>query len=264
MTHSMMCSSVAHLVEARHDGELAYDEQIAVDAHLAVCASCSAAARELRDLQTVLNHESLSSGSAWQPHGTPARLESQLAAMRENVLGRVRAERHDRFTAQIARMFEDLHFVWAGLAAVTATAVCVAAMASVWHFAPTPRADSLSGVLSALAEPGSDRNPMRLDEGTQLPRVDPADVMPAMLVAMPDASAAKPMSMTITGVLTQEGRVQYAAVLPAGKYGDLDARRVMHTVSSTRFRPAQRHGAPVAVNLIWVFEQTTVLGKRGA
>ncbi len=37
----------------------------------------------------------------------------------------------------------------------------------------------------------------------------------------------------------------------------------MDAVSSARFRPAHRRGAPVAVNLIWLFEQTTVLGKTG-
>ena len=57
--------------------------------------------------------------------------------------------------------------------------------------------------------------------------------------------------------------MRYAAVLPAGDYGDQDARRLMNTVSSTRFHPAHRRGAPVAVNLIWLFEQTTVLGKTG-
>ena len=40
-------------------------------------------------------------------------------------------------------------------------------------------------------------------------------------------------------------------------------RRVMRAVSATRFRPAQHNGAPVAVNLIWLFEQTTVKGKSG-
>ena len=35
----------------------------------------------------------------------------------------------------------------------------------------------------------------------------------------------------------------------------------MDAVSSTRFQPAQRGGAPVAVNLIWLFERTTVRGK---
>ena len=37
----------------------------------------------------------------------------------------------------------------------------------------------------------------------------------------------------------------------------------MQAVATTRFRPAQRHGTPVAVNLIWLFEQTTVRGKSG-
>jgi hypothetical protein len=263
MTHSMMCSSVAHLLGAWHDGELAYDEQIAVESHLDVCAACSATIRELRDLQAALHPDTLSAVSGAKQPIAEAELERQLRTMSETVLSRVRAERHNSLASQISRIFEDLHFVWAGVAAVSATAACVAVLASVLHFAPAQRDDSLSGVLSALAEPGSDRNPVRLDEGTELPRVDEADVMPAMLVPMPDASATKPISFAIAGVLTQEGRVRYAAVLPAGEYRDQDARRLMNTVSSARFRPAHRRGAPVAVNLIWLFEQTTVLGKTG-
>ncbi len=102
---------------------------------------------------------------------------------------------------------------------LSATAACVAVLAAVLHFAPAQRADSLSGVLSALAEPGTDRNPVRIDEGTALPRVDEANVMPAMLVHCP-MRRRPAVSLAITGVLTQEGRVRYAAVLPAGEYRD--------------------------------------------
>ena len=48
-----------------------------------------------------------------------------------------------------------------------------------------------------------------------------------------------------------------ASVQPRPEDVELE-RQVMHAVSQARFRPAQRHGTPVAVNLIWLFEQTTV------
>ena len=219
--------------------------------------------RELRDLRTQLRRDPVLEEPRETDPFASQRLDAELGAMAEAIVTRVRAERHDKLSAQVSRLFEDLHFVWAGLAAVSATAACAAIVAAVLHFAPAERADSLSGVLAALAAPGSDRNPMRLDEGTELPRVNEEDVMPAILVPLPAVATGRPVSLAIAGVLTQEGRVRNAALLPAGEYGDLDAQRVMHAMSSTRFHPAQLRGAPVAVSLIWLFEQTTVLGKTG-
>ena len=128
------------------------------------------------------------------------------------------------------------------------------------HFAPAQREDSLSGVLAALAEPGSNRNPVSLDERMELPRFDDENV--GVLEALPDATTPQASTLAVAGVLTQEGRVAQAEILPAREDDALE-RRVMQAVSATRFKPAQRDGAPVAVNLIWLFEQTTVRGKSG-
>ena len=121
--HSMLCSSVAHLIEPWHDGELCLDEQVVVEGHLAVCAACSATARELQELRQLLHAHG-------EPGDTPA-IERTLDIITQTVVSRARAERDASFTAQVSRMFEDLHFVWAGLAAVGATAACVAVIAAV-------------------------------------------------------------------------------------------------------------------------------------
>lgn len=244
MKHSMLCGSFAHLLEAYHDGELPVEERIAVANHLGACAACSATIVELRELRGVLQYQS----------GVPP-VERTLERLTHSVVSRVKAERNETLVARIARMFEDLHLVWAGLAGLAATASCVAVMAAVLHFAPPERADSLAVLLS---EPGTNRNPVRMDTRTEAPRVDEQNVMRAMLV---DAADAASQSMTVAGVVTLEGRLSRASLLDAGAYPSGEAARVIDAVSSARFQPAHRGGTPVAVNLIWLLERTTVRGK---
>jgi hypothetical protein len=249
MKHSMLCSPFADLLEAWHDGELPVDEQIAVQNHAAGCAACSATMRELRQLRIRL-HVALDERFP----GDDRALEQLTLA----VVSRVKAERNESFFVRVTRMFEDLHLVWAGLAGSTATATCVAVMAAVLHFAPPERSDSLAVLLS---EPGTNRNPVRMDYRTALPRVEEQNVMRAMLVDSADASAGLSQTLTVTGIVTQEGRLSRASVVEAGGYEGGEARRLMDAVATARFQPAQRGGAPVAVNLIWLLERTTVRGK---
>jgi hypothetical protein len=252
-THSMLCSSVVDLIEPWHDGELPLDRQVAVEGHLAVCAACSATARELRELRDLLH--------AGEPAPDPA-LDRVLESMTQAVVSRARAERDASLPAQVSRLFEDLHFVWAGLAAVGATAACIAIIGIVLQLAPAQRADSLSGVLATLAEPaGSNRNPVSIDERTSLPRLPRGDdTSSEVLEGLPEPSVRTQAPLMIAGILTQEGRVANAWVLPA--WSDREAqRRVIEAVSEIRFQPAQRGGSPVAVNLLWLVERTTVRGK---
>ncbi len=249
MKYSMLCSPFAERLEAWHDEELEIDEQIAVESHVAGCAACSATVFELRQLRGRLHGE-----FDQRLPGADAIFER----MGQSVVARARAERHDTLPARVARMFEDLHLVWAGLAGSTATATCVAVMAAVLHFAPPERADSLAVILS---EPGTNRNPVRMDYRTALPRVDEQNVMRAMLVDSPEVPASVSQTLTVTGVVTQEGRLARASLVEVGGYEGPEARRLMDAVTGARFQPAQRDGSPVAVNLIWLLERTTVRGK---
>lgn len=247
MKHSMLCSSFAHLVEGYHDGELEVEHQIAVANHVRGCASCSALLQELQELRRVM-HASL----VQEVHDLP---ERALDRVTHAVVSQARVERSDAWPARLGRMFDDLHLVWAGLAGSAATASCVAVVAAVLHFVPPERADSLAVLLSA---PGTNRNPVRMDDRTALPRVDEQNVMRAMLVSESDMAD---QSMIVSGIVTREGRLSRAALLEAGGYARSDTRRLMDAVSAATFQPAQRGGSPVAVNLVWLLERTTVRGK---
>jgi hypothetical protein len=252
MTHSLMCSSVVEHLEALHDGELSIDEQVHVERHLDVCAGCHATARELREVRDVV-----SVGLGARAYDE-AQVERDLEAMSQSVVSRVRTEREASWPAQFAHAFEDLHFVYAGLGAMSATASCIVAIAGLLYFAPAQRDDSLSGRMAAISQAGSNRYPVALEEGIQMPRVDDETVN--VLGALPEVP--EPGALAVAGVVTQEGTLSEAAVLPAKDGGEME-RRVMQAVSSSRFHPAQRQGSPVAVNLIWLFEQTTVRGTTG-
>ncbi len=249
----MVCASVNRVLESYHDGELPVEQQIVVETHLAECYSCALEAKSLRELRDALR--------ATADVTSSDTVESNLVSMSAEVISRVKAERHESLPARIGRMFEDLHLVWAGLAATTATATCAAIVAGVLYFAPRPNAaTSLDGVMSALAAPGSDRNPVLLDERTiNLPRFELQPTMPTMPAVKGEESD---VTLAVSGVVTQDGRIAFPSLL-SSPYSTADDQRLIHAVSGARFEPATTRdaGAPVAVNFIWLLERTTVRAK---
>ena len=184
-------------------------------------------------------------------------LDAQLASMSSAVISRVKAERAQSLPSRIARLFEDLHLVWAALAATTATATAASIVAGVLYFAPKERSDSLAGVLSALAAPGSDRNPMVLDKFIAPPRFEAEPI----IENMPLTTEGTDVMLAVSGVVTQDGRLAFPSLVSSSPYSQAEDRRVMDQVSATRFEPATRGGAPVAVNFVWLLERTNVRGK---
>ena len=63
-----------------------------------------------------------------------------------------------------------MHLVWAGLGASVATLICVIGSASVLHAANQERPNSMARVISVLASPGSNDNPLRLNYEMMAPR----------------------------------------------------------------------------------------------
>lgn len=248
----MLCASVSRVLEAYHDGELPIEEQIAVESHVSECALCASQAKSLRMLRDALR---ASADTTPDEQATPAQIEARLNGMAAAVISRVKAERQQSLPVRVARAFEDMHLVWAALAATTATATCAAVVAGVLYFAPKERDDSLAGLMAALAAPGSDRNPMMLDNRVNLPWFESDANLPVV-----PSTADTDESFAISGVLTQEGRVAFPSLL-SSSYGSAADRSVMDAMANARFEPATRGGAPVAVNLVYVFERTTVKGK---
>jgi hypothetical protein len=281
----LLCASVNRVLEAYHDGELPVEEQIVVETHLSECYLCASEAKSLRMVRDALRASAdvpadtpvfanrqqygLTAAHAGaygdagqasgpgQPSAAAMSLDAQLASMSSAVISRVKAERAQSLPSRIARLFEDMHLVWAALAATTATATAAAIVAGVLYFAPKERSDSLAGVLSALAAPGSDRNPMMLDKFIAPPRFEAEPI----IENMPLTTEGTDVMLAVSGVITQDGRLAFPSLVSASPYSLDEDRRVMDQVSATRFEPATRGGAPVAVNFVWLLERTNVRGK---
>jgi hypothetical protein len=261
------CEHAREMLQAFIDGELPVDEQVSVESHLRWCRTCAA---HVEDLRTI--GESLRLGG---PAALSGKDDRELSVLHDAVLSRVNAEREQSFSVQVRSSFDDLHLLWAGLGAMTAVLVCLFGTMSVLHAAGDERPDSLAGVIQALATPGSDRNPMRLDAFVSVPRaLDDSQDVERIRRSLNQISADE-ATFALAMVVTREGRIANYDLLLSERDGarrfdtaaqGRDVASLLDAVSRAQFAPAQRRvgGAPVAVNMVWLVARTTVKGSPRA
>jgi hypothetical protein len=242
---ALTCAAVRRRLTAFHDGELAARDQLAVETHLEGCARCASEAAALDRLGDTLR----------QAAGDPS---EHMRGLRADILSRVKAEQDGSLNARLGRLFEDMHLVWIGLAATTATLVCSVIMFGALAFASPGRNDSLAAVMNQLgATPGSNLNPFRLNSGVRFPSVSKDDYMPTVALTEQEAVLA------LSAVVTKEGRVGgYEVLANEGDRRELLA--LLDAIARARFAPAEFGGAPVAVNMIWLVSHQTVRGKASS
>jgi Putative zinc-finger len=247
----LTCAATRRRLHAYHDEELSIPDQIAVSAHLEWCDPCAASFAELRAIHVALR-------AAAPGRSVDA---EEMPDLYSSVVSRLRAENTQSIGAQLREMFEDMHFVYAGVGAAAATAVCVIIMLSMMRFANNER-------------PGSNHNPVVVDAGMLMPRPLEStffapDLMPFF---SPEITAPTDDAVyTLSGVVTLEGRFINPELHQAGESpmvaGSSEARAVEHlmdSLSNTRFEPARIAGLPVAVNIVWMVAHTTVRASKGA
>lgn len=247
----MTCIHAERQLSAYVDNELSVERRIALDAHLMTCVSCSASVRTTRRMSRLLQR----AGEGLVDVDT---LE-QVRASSEILLSRVAAEREVARTTGFRRLIEDAHLVWLASAACAVTTICALIVTAVVGSAAVQSPDSLAAMMVALANPGSNANPVRLRSGMAVPQLH----QDAMLLTLPDPMPlpGRPSGMTLSVVVTREGTVSSLSVL--GVQGTTDPALWVNLVDSAataRFAPAQYGGAPVAVNMVWVVEQVTIRG----
>jgi hypothetical protein len=124
----------------------------------------------------------------------------------------------------------------------------------------------MAALISILANPGSDQNPLHLESGMLAPRT--LDVSPA-LAAIPDEEAV----YAVAAVVTREGRVSNYELLQwvrepladrAGVSESDEVTAVLDAVRHSRFEPAQTVDGVVAVNMVWLLARTTVKASTKA
>jgi hypothetical protein len=251
----LTCSATRRRLHAFHDEELAIGDQIAVSAHLEWCDDCAAELSQLKLLRSALR------GSR---HGTMALTPDEETSLRAGIVNRMKAEQTVSFIAQAREMFEDMHFVYAGLGGAAAAMVCVVIMVGMMRFATNERPDSLAGMVAVLGSPGSNLNPV-----PPLPRVQmPRPLSPTFSVD-PDGTGDSLIMMA--AIVTREGTVRELSLLdPGGGRSSAQTGQpkavedLLGAVSRARFEPGTFDGLPVAVNMVWVVEHTTVRAPQAS
>ena len=250
----LTCSATRRRLDALHDGELPMDEQVAVNAHLEWCDACALRLQDLQVVQSVLRSEA-----------SRVRLSrDDEVSLQETIVSRAKTEESLSLVAVAREMFEDMHFVYAGLAAAVAVLMCVVVAVGVMHGA-TLRPAELAALVRGVESPGSNRNPMFMRARMQMPRA-----LDERFSTMPGVDAEEAV-VALNAVVTREGRVASVELLRdqntpwIGPGGDRSTvvNEMLGAASETRFEPASVAGLPVAVNVVWIVAHTTVRGAPG-
>lgn len=245
--HEHSCAEVRERLEAFYDGEVPFHERRDIQNHLTECVACSLEAEEITSLGETVR--GMASGVGEHAAVAPLRLTEQ-------VVEQLGVEEQFSVRSRVMALFQDMHLVWAGIGATAATLICVVGSASVLHAANQERPDSLAGVISLLANPGSNANPVRLNYGMMAPR---AVTDPTIEMSEEDAEYA------LSAVVSREGRVQGIEVIndaqPLGKRAVVNA--MLNEAYRVQFAPALgRTGNAVAVSMVWLVASTTVKGRH--
>ncbi len=161
--------------------------------------------------------------------------------------------------SQVVALFQDMHLVWAGLGATVATMICVIGSASVLHAANQQQPGSFAKVISVLASPGSNENPMRLNYEMLVAPKD--DARPLGVMASPIEMTEEEAEYALSAVVSREGRVQGVEVINQARSTDRSVNAMLNEAYRVQFAPAQARGDAVAVSMVWLVSSTTVKGR---
>jgi hypothetical protein len=253
------CQGARDMLEPFVDGELPMSEQVALEAHLRWCDTCRARVEDLRLIGSALR---LGSDASVADYTDAA----ARATMYDEVVMRVDAERTQSLAHRWRELFSDMRYLWPAFGATAAVIGCMCASTLVNQIVRAERPDSMAALISILANPGSDQNPLHLESGMLAPRT--LDVSPA-LAAIPDEEAV----YAVAAVVTREGRVSNYELLQwvrepladrAGGSESDEVTAVLDAVRHSRFEPAQTVDGVVAVNMVWLLARTTVKASTKA
>jgi len=254
MMHAVRCEDVQNRLEEFHDDELTIEQRVAIQGHLHDCVTCALVASEFDEVRVGLREAA---------QRLPDRGAPEAERLPRQVIERLRVEEQLSWSAEIRSLFQDMHLVWAALGATAAMLICIMASLGVLHAANQQRPDSLAGLISFLANPGSNENPVRLDTRMLAPRsrTDTDSLLP--LPPMPADDAV----LALSAVVTREGRVQNLELLTVERALGVKVRpdillAMLQAASQVEFEPAKgATGAPVAVSMVWLLASTTVKGQ---
>jgi hypothetical protein len=248
----LTCAAARRRLQAFHDRELTVADQIAVGSHLEWCDECAASLAELRDVGSMLQ--------ALAP-GRISLSREEAGAFQLAVVNRVRAEQEASFIARVRGMFDDMHFVYAGLGAAAATVVCVVIMLGMMRFATNERPDSLAAIVTVLA------TPLECESGNDLSDASGCRARWEARFQRANESAEQDVVFALDAVVTQKGRLANFETLRARRHRPTAAEQVemieglLDAVSRSRF-DGQTPRRPVTANVLWLFDRATVRASK--
>lgn len=247
------CDAAREMLEAFADDELAVADQVLVESHLRWCRACSARLDDLRLIGDRLRQGSYTANSTREQ-------QREVGLIQQGVLTRVGAEHAQSFGVWMRELFADKRLLWPAVGATGAVMLCVSVAFGVLQAASKERPESLAAMIGSLSNPGSDHNPLRLDNAMAIPRVLDSGIV---LDGLGDGEAV----FAFATVVTREGRISNYELLDSVEEGlarsDSSRNELMvelhDAMKQSRFAPAQAPGGRVvAVSLVWLIAHTTV------
>jgi len=242
---SLRCRTVRTWLTAAHDDELSVERQVTLDAHLASCARCRGVRDDLVSVATLIRE----GAAEYRPDQTA------FARLAPEVLARRTMEPDTRWRHRVRDAVEDRQRLWLIGGTLTATVVGALVLAFLSLAAPT-HPGSLASWLQGLSGLGSNANPRWLVTGVTLPRVA-ADSRAEAMLMQPLPPLGIP-NLALRAVVTREGQLESVEVITDGVPDAALTRAVSRLASDVRFEPARARRGPVAVNVVWLLERTTV------
>lgn len=245
------CETARDLLEPFIDGELNTSEQVAIQTHLRMCATCQARVADMS-----LIGWSIRSG----PQAAVSNADTNaLSVVQSGVLARMKVEREQSLTRRVSEVLSDMRFMWPALGATASVLLCLIAAGNIWRLTMERRPNSVAALLDTWGLPGTDHNPLLIDNAVSAPRVLNDGL--AQLYGAPEQER----SVTVRFVARKDGRVGPAEVVdsdfaPADRSMIADGRDVLDAVKNWQLAPAQsRGGQPVAVFVVYMYWQTTAV-----
>ncbi|MEO2199283.1 MAG: zf-HC2 domain-containing protein [bacterium] len=242
---SLRCRTVRTWLTVAHDDELSVGRQVVLDAHLTSCAPCRGVRDDLASVATLIRE----GAAEYRPD------ETVFARLAPEVLARRTMEFDTRWRHRVRDVVEDRQRLWLIGGSLTAT-VAGALVLTFLSLAASTHPGSLAGWLQGSNALGSNANPLRLATGVTLPRVA-ADTRAEAMFMQPLRPLGIP-NLALRAVVTREGQVASLEVMDDGAPNAALTRAISRLAADVRFEPARARRGPVAVNVVWLLERTTV------
>ncbi len=252
MRTRLSCAAVRRKLGAHHDGELAIEAQVAVEAHCSRCTACSERLRAFSNIRGLLRRGALKVDSCAEAEvGRVAAVATTLPATLASVVLQALNEKREEWPRRVGRVMLGAPRVWIPGGALAVSVAGAAVLATILSLYTPIHTRSLAAVI----DPGSNHNPVMVAGGVTLPQFS-LDAGLALFLNEP-LKLPTP-NLALAALVTREGEVTSLEVLSPRVSAEELVGSLSRLTMNVRFKPAVYGGSPVAVNVVWLFEQTTV------